>query len=154
MHPESVGVKMISKDIIESLQRGLKKEEVWTDLNYASDGGVASERRGKETLMAMAEETDGGDRWSAKDEVIDDTRVDRSRKRGKEKGKVSATAHLEGLKWEVLVVNDHVVNAFCLPGGMIVVFTGLLEHFRTDEEIATIIGHEVHIKDMYYATTV
>ncbi|MFS7919811.1 putative peptidase M48 [Helianthus anomalus] len=58
-----------------------------------------------------------------------------------------ATAHLEGLKWEVLLVNDHVVNAFCLPGGKIVVFIGLLEHFRTDEEIATIIGHEVLMRD-------
>ncbi|CAI9300163.1 unnamed protein product [Lactuca saligna] len=69
--------------------------------------------------------------------------VDQSRKKGKEKGGKSANGHLEGLNWEVLVVNDHVVNAFCLPGGKIVVFTGLLEHFRTDEEIATIIGHEV-----------
>jgi predicted Zn-dependent protease len=43
------------------------------------------------------------------------------------------------------VVNEPVVNAFCLPGGKIVVFTGLLEHFRSDAEIATIIGHEVFI---------
>ncbi|XP_024991038.1 mitochondrial metalloendopeptidase OMA1 isoform X2 [Cynara cardunculus var. scolymus] len=143
MHPESVRVKMISKDIIEALQRGLKKEEVWTDLNYASEGGAASASRGREALMAMAEETGGEEKWPAKDEVLDDTWVDQSRKKGKEKGEVSATAHLEGLKWEVLVVNDHVVNAFCLPGGKIVVFTGLLEHFKTDEEIATIIGHEV-----------
>ncbi|KAK2653668.1 hypothetical protein Ddye_013524 [Dipteronia dyeriana] len=35
------------------------------------------------------------------------------------------------------------METFCIPGGKIVVFTGLLEHFRTDEEIATIIGHEV-----------
>ncbi|KAL7590039.1 uncharacterized protein LOC111904027 [Lactuca sativa] len=143
MHPESVRVRLISKDIIEALQRGLKKEQVWTDLNYASESGAASESRGKETLMAMTEETGGGENWPAKDEVLDDMWVDQSRKKGKEKGEKSATGHLEGLNWEVLVVNDHVVNAFCLPGGKIVVFTGLLEHFRTDEEIATIIGHEV-----------
>ncbi|KAL3639900.1 metalloendopeptidase [Castilleja foliolosa] len=35
------------------------------------------------------------------------------------------------------------INAFCLPGGKIVVFTALLEHFLTDPEVATIIGHEV-----------
>ncbi|ONI25151.1 hypothetical protein PRUPE_2G284400 [Prunus persica] len=34
-------------------------------------------------------------------------------------------------------------NAFCLPGRKIVVFTELLKHFRSDAEIATIIGHEV-----------
>ncbi|KAL0382313.1 UNVERIFIED_CONTAM: Mitochondrial metalloendopeptidase OMA1 [Sesamum calycinum] len=56
---------------------------------------------------------------------------------------VSQTGHLEGLKWEVLVVNEPVINAFCLPGGKIVVFTGLLNHFRADAEIATVIGHEV-----------
>ncbi|KAF5805530.1 putative peptidase M48 [Helianthus annuus] len=142
MHPESVRVRMISKDIIEALQRGLKKEQVWTDLSYGSESGSASETRGKEMLMAMTEET-AGDKWEGKDEVLNDMWVDESRKKGKDKGVKSATAHLEGLKWEVLVVNDHVVNAFCLPGGKIVVFTGLLEHFRTDEEIATIIGHEV-----------
>ncbi|KAI3815841.1 hypothetical protein L1987_15524 [Smallanthus sonchifolius] len=142
IHPESVRVRMISKDIIEALQRGLKKEQVWTDLGYGSESGAASESRGKEMLMAMSEET-GGDKWEGKDEVLNDMWVDESRKKGRDKGVKSATSHLEGLKWEVLVVNDHVVNAFCLPGGKIVVFTGLLEHFRTDEEIATIIGHEV-----------
>lgn len=142
MHPESVRVRMISKDIIEALQRGLKKEQVWTDLNYASESEAASESRGKGTLMALTEEPDR-DKWQGKDEVLDDMWVDQSRKKGKDKGVKSAISHLEGLKWEVLVVNDHVVNAFCLPGGKIVVFTGLLEHFRTDEEIATIIGHEV-----------
>lgn len=143
MHPESVRVRMISKDIIEALQRGLRKEEGWTDLNYASEGVGVSDSRGKEAVEAMSEESVGGDKWMGKDEVLDDMWVDQSRKKGKEKGEKSDTLHLEGLKWEVLVVNDHVVNAFCLPGGKIVVFTGLLEHFRKDEEIATIIGHEV-----------
>ncbi|KAI7737293.1 hypothetical protein M8C21_020725 [Ambrosia artemisiifolia] len=148
MHPESVRVRMISKDIIEALQRGLKKETVWMDLSYGAESdptGGATERRGKEAVMAMTEETGGGDKWMGKDEVLNDVWVDESRKKGKGKDKAvkSATTHLEGLKWEVLVVNDRVVNAFCLPGGKIVVFTGLLEHFRTDEEIATIIGHEV-----------
>lgn len=46
-------------------------------------------------------------------------------------------------KWEVVVVCDPAVNAFSLPGGKIVVFTGLLKHFALDAEIATIIGHEV-----------
>ncbi|XP_076944542.1 mitochondrial metalloendopeptidase OMA1-like [Bidens hawaiensis] len=143
MHPESIRVKMIANEIIGALQRGLKKEQVWTDLSYGSESGAASEIRGKEAVMAMTEETGAGDRWYGKDELIDDAWVDESRKKGKDKGVKSGVSHLEGLKWEVLVVNDRVVNAFCLPGGKIVVFTGLLEHFKTDEEIATIIGHEV-----------
>ena len=49
----------------------------------------------------------------------------------------------DGLDWEILVVNKPDLNAFCLPGGKIVVFTGLFDHFKRDAEIATIIGHEV-----------
>lgn len=40
------------------------------------------------------------------------------------------TKHLDELKWEVIVVDDKLVNAMCLPGGKIVVFTGLLNHFK------------------------
>ncbi|KAJ0791857.1 hypothetical protein HanOQP8_Chr01g0010701 [Helianthus annuus] len=61
---------MISKDIIQALQRGLKKEQVWTDfLSYGSESGSASESRGKEMLMAMTEEMTAGDNWEGKDEV-------------------------------------------------------------------------------------
>lgn len=35
------------------------------------------------------------------------------------------------------------VDAFCLPGGKIVIYKGLLDRLKSDAEIATIIGHEV-----------
>ncbi|CDP05279.1 unnamed protein product [Coffea canephora] len=145
IHPESVRVRLIAKDLIEALQRGLSKEHMWTDPGYASDHAYEpDENSGHETLMALSDNmstTEG--KWNREDEILDDKWVQQSRKSGQEKGKSPATGHLEGLNWEVLVVNEPVVNAFCLPGGKIVVFTGLLEHFRTDAEIATILGHEV-----------
>ncbi|KAI7727285.1 hypothetical protein M8C21_026946 [Ambrosia artemisiifolia] len=52
-------------------------------------------------------------------------------------------SYLEMMKWEVLVVEDDAAFACCLPGGKIVVFTGLFKHLTTDDEIATIICHEV-----------
>ncbi|KAI3886035.1 hypothetical protein MKX03_003616 [Papaver bracteatum] len=58
-------------------------------------------------------------------------------------GSKVATYHLYGLKWEILVVNEPTVNAFCVPGGKIVVFTGLLDNFKSDAEVATILAHEV-----------
>ncbi|XP_071732680.1 mitochondrial metalloendopeptidase OMA1-like [Rutidosis leptorrhynchoides] len=142
-HPDSVRVRMITKDIIEALKRGLKKEQVWTDLNYASEGGPALESKGEKAAIEFPEETNAGDLCIGKDEVLDDTWVDQSMKKGEKEGVKSDTTHLEGLEWEVLVVNDKEVNAFCLPGGKIVVFSGLLKHFTTNEEIATIIAHEV-----------
>ncbi|KAI3928054.1 hypothetical protein MKW98_023655 [Papaver atlanticum] len=64
-------------------------------------------------------------------------------KKSREKGFRVATYHLEGLNWEILVVDKPEVNALCIPGGKIVVFTGLLDAFRTDAERATIIAQEV-----------
>ncbi|KAJ4951337.1 hypothetical protein NE237_028169 [Protea cynaroides] len=145
IHPESVRVRLIAKDIIEALQRGLSHERVWSDPGYASETSGMSENSTEKTLMALRggaeEKLEEG--WSREDEILDDKWVEESRKKGQERGSQPATEHLAGLNWEVLVVNEPIVNAFCLPGGKIVVFTGLLDHFRSDAEIATIIGHEV-----------
>lgn len=61
-----------------------------------------------------------------------------------ELGRGAMIKHLKGIKWEVVVVRDSQVNAFCLPGGKIVVCTGLLDRFKEEDEVATVIGHEVH----------
>lgn len=81
--------------------------------------------------------------WGREEEAIDDEWVRGSRERGKARGLEAANRHLEGLSWEVVVVRDGTVNAMCLPGGKIIVYTGLLDQFRNDAEIATVIGHEV-----------
>jgi predicted Zn-dependent protease len=46
-------------------------------------------------------------------------------------------------QWELEVVDDHQVNAFCLPGGKIVVYTAILPVAETDAGLATVIGHEI-----------
>lgn len=146
IHPESVRVTMIANDIVNALKRGLSQENenVWSDLGYASENTMMSEENGRETLNALTEnEGNVEGNWHREDEVLDDNWVQKSRKKGEKRGSQPYTSHLDGFNWEILVVNEPVVNAFCLPGGKIVVFTGLLEHFRSDAEIATIIGHEV-----------
>lgn len=45
--------------------------------------------------------------------------------------------------WQVSVVDSDQVNAFCLPGGKIVVYTGILPVAQTDEGLATVMGHEM-----------
>ncbi|MCP9454998.1 MAG: M48 family metallopeptidase [Nitrospira sp.] len=47
-------------------------------------------------------------------------------------------------KFEVTVVKSDVVNAFALPGGYIVVFTGLMQNAACAEEVAGVLGHEIH----------
>jgi predicted Zn-dependent protease len=45
--------------------------------------------------------------------------------------------------WEYVLFEDPSANAFAMPGGKIAVFTGLLEHVETDDELAAVIGHEI-----------
>ncbi|MDC5718906.1 M48 family metallopeptidase [Vibrio europaeus] len=45
--------------------------------------------------------------------------------------------------WEVVVFDSDQVNAFALPGGKIGVYTGLLRVAVTQDQLATVIGHEI-----------
>jgi len=45
--------------------------------------------------------------------------------------------------WEFRTINKDVPNAFCLPGGKVAVYSGLLPITRTEAGLATVIGHEV-----------
>lgn len=46
--------------------------------------------------------------------------------------------------WEVHVLNDSQVNAWCMPGGKIAVYSGLINRLNpTDDELAAVIGHEI-----------
>jgi predicted Zn-dependent protease len=49
----------------------------------------------------------------------------------------------EKMGWQVSVVSSPQVNAFCLPGGKMVVYTGILPVARTEAGLATVLGHEM-----------
>jgi predicted Zn-dependent protease len=46
-------------------------------------------------------------------------------------------------EWEYNVLKQDQVNAFCLPGGKIVVLTGLMRTVKNDDQLAAVIAHEV-----------
>ncbi|MFN8290651.1 MAG: M48 family metallopeptidase [Chitinophagaceae bacterium] len=50
---------------------------------------------------------------------------------------------LAGYKWETRLVDDKTVNAWCMPGGKIVVYTGLLPITQNEAALAVVMGHEV-----------
>jgi predicted Zn-dependent protease len=50
---------------------------------------------------------------------------------------------LESFQWEVNLVNNKEPNAWCMPGGKIVVYTGILPYTQNEAALAVVMGHEV-----------
>lgn len=46
-------------------------------------------------------------------------------------------------EWQVALIRDEQINAFCLPGGKIVVYTGILPVTQNEAALATVMGHEM-----------
>ncbi|GIU43661.1 Zn-dependent protease [Shewanella sairae] len=57
--------------------------------------------------------------------------------------RITAALPDQGLPWEVVIFESEQVNAFALPGGHIGVYTGLLNVAVNQDQLATVIGHEV-----------
>ena len=57
--------------------------------------------------------------------------------------RISAVADLPGAQWEFVVFESKEANAFCLPGGKVGIYTGILPITKNEEGLATVIGHEV-----------
>src|SRR4051812_8266021 len=56
----------------------------------------------------------------------------------------SATGEIgRKFQWQVSLVDENKVNAFCLPGGKIVVYTGIIPIAQTSSGLATVMGHEM-----------
>jgi len=50
---------------------------------------------------------------------------------------------VKNFSWEFNLVQDNQLNAFCMPGGKIVVYEGLMKIISSDDELAVVLGHEV-----------
>ncbi len=50
---------------------------------------------------------------------------------------------LSGYSWDFKLVKDNQVNAFCMPGGKIVVYEGILPYTKSEAGLAVVLGHEV-----------
>lgn len=57
--------------------------------------------------------------------------------------RTDAMNRVEGFDWQFNVVDDPTINAWCMPGGRVVFYTGIMELFASDDELAVVMGHEV-----------
>ena len=57
--------------------------------------------------------------------------------------RIAAVAELPGAQWEFVVFDSKEANAFCLPGGKVGIYTGILPITKDEAGLATVIGHEI-----------
>jgi predicted Zn-dependent protease len=50
---------------------------------------------------------------------------------------------LKSFKWEFNTIDENIVNAWCMPGGKVVVYTGLLSVTQNETALAVVMGHEI-----------
>lgn len=81
---------------------------------------------------------------TAKDPESKDKRInDLVRRVSDRVSKTAEDTDRPGFAWEVRVIEKDIPNAFCLPGGKIVVYTGILPYAKNEAGLAAIISHEV-----------
>ena len=122
-----------------------------------TEGGVVGveRRQSMSTLVSSAQMDQSAADAYAK--VLSDARAKNQlnrdpaqveRVRGIAKRLIPSTAAFRGdapgWKWEVNVITSQEVNAWCMPGGKIAVYTGLISSLNiTDDELAAVMGHEI-----------
>ena len=116
---------------------------------YLSSEKVVNPETGPAARVAMSSEQEQALGFQSYREVLSQARVVAS---GPEHDMVVRVAsRLEpttgeaarNFDWEVSVVQSSEVNAFCLPGGKIVVYTGILPVAGNEAALATVLGHEM-----------
>mgnify|MGYP002628979695 FL=1 len=57
--------------------------------------------------------------------------------------RIAKAANRPDFNWEFNLIDDPQVNAWCMPGGKVVVYTGILKMAKNDDQLATVMSHEV-----------
>jgi len=57
--------------------------------------------------------------------------------------RIASIANRPNFRWEFHTISKDNLNAFCLPGGKVFVYTGILKAAKNDDQLATVISHEI-----------
>jgi len=57
--------------------------------------------------------------------------------------RLAKVANRPDFKWEFHTISKNIINAFCLPGGKVYVYTGIKKVVKNDDQLATVMSHEI-----------
>lgn len=121
---------------------------VWATALFVFAGCTAKTpytQRSQLILMSQSQELSLGEQsykeTLSKSQVVTNTK---EAKKVQEIGqKIAKIANRSDFEWEFNLVQSDEKNAFCLPGGKVVVYTGILSVAKNDDQLATVISHEI-----------
>jgi len=95
---------------------------------------------------APSEEEINAEALKAYNEVKTKSKISQNREWSEMVQRVSrriAAASGENFQWEAILIEDPQPNAWCMPGGKIAVYTGIMPVLKTEGALAAVLGHEV-----------
>jgi predicted Zn-dependent protease len=117
-------------------------------------GAVGVERQ--QTMLLSAAEVNRGAAQAYRQEMTEAQRAGRLDRNPQQVARVrriaarliaqtgAFRADAPGWAWETNVITSKEVNAWCMPGGKMAVYTGLIDRLKpTDDELAAVMGHEI-----------
>ncbi|MDR1124179.1 MAG: M48 family metallopeptidase [Elusimicrobiota bacterium] len=125
----------------------MKGFNIWLlSLIFLSAGcsSVGITGRSRLMLVSQGEETALG--LHAYQEILKTSKISTDAKNTQLVNKVGARiAAASGVNydWRFTLIEDKQINAFCLPGGKVAVYTGILPYTQTEEGLAVVMAHEV-----------
>ncbi len=120
-----------------------------TAIPFFSFIGCSTTETGRRQLNLVSQEQEMQLGLTAFDEMKKETPISKDREANALVSRVGARIaaqaadRLPNAQWEFVVFDSPEANAFCLPGGKVGVYTGLLPIAKTEAGLATVIGHEV-----------
>lgn len=115
----------------------------------ALTGCATSPYTNRSQFIIMDEETEMSLSADAYQQFVHEEKIETGTQRAKMitniGNRIAAVADRPNYEWEFLVIaNDEVINAMCLPGGKVFVYTGIIKLTGNNEgELAAIMGHEI-----------
>lgn len=114
-------------------------------MSFSACSSTALTNRSQLMLLNSQEEIALGEQ-SAK-QVLQQSKVSNNQKQAqmiqRVGQRIADVAERPDFVWEFYLLEDEQVNAFCLPGGKVFVYTGLMPLVASDDELAVVLSHEI-----------
>ena len=125
--------------------------KTWIQTSFAAllmlSLNACTQTYGRSQLMLLTPEQERQIGESGRDEILQQSKLSTDKKAiaqvTRVGQKIAKAANQSDFEWEFYVIEDKTVNAFCLPTGKVFVYTGILPFVSSDDELATIMGHEI-----------